>query len=399
MALNVAPITQEISVNEAQQGGAGARKTLTPEQQKTVDRFVKAHQSAFSHQDPNEQTNAPERGAATQYGPQVDATEQAFAVSARGRSEEVKVTTQRRVGHKKAKAVYRILFTTDDAFLKKDLASLANALRTRSKSLADLSNGSSASEKAVRKYLLAKMINSDNPVIQANAAALITSIEKQYGDLINATFQGFDSGITKPLQVISLKDYIKAFQIAEVQPAENSFQIIDLYKAIRKNITDEHLEVDLQRMKNELTVILEREKTQSPTRVTTSRQHLLLSRINQLDLLIKAKILHDKFLHCCAKAKLTNLPGLGGLLESCLQAVASSEIIAGLNGLVRIAQNVKATNKPANNIFMANYLRMVLQNNQLKGLYPTNFQRRQLLDGIYKNLKAQGILAVGAAHE
>lgn len=400
MSSRVQPITQEISVSEAQQGGAGSSKKLTPEQKKTINRFIGVHASKISLPASSESQAQGLNNIQVQSGPQVDAFEQATAVSARGRSEEVKAVAGRRsIRSTKLKAIYKILFTPDEAFLEKDMASLAHALRSKSKCLADDAHGLTDIERKLRKYLLSKLIRTDDPDVQTAAFEFAARFEQEHASLLEATQSAYDAGKSQRLHGISLKEYIKAFQIAEIQPTEPSTHILNLFRAVRKMVADNNLIAGLIRMKNDFVTVLNREKSQSPTRLTTPRQHLLLSRINQLNLLIKACHLHAKFLTCCRKAKIENLPKMGELIESCLQAVSSSDLISGINGLVRLAQNVKSTNTPAKNIFITNYLRMVLQSIQLKALYPTNFQKRQILDGINKNMTVNGILAVGRPHE
>ncbi|WP_394673141.1 hypothetical protein [Limnobacter sp.] len=125
---------------------------------------------------------------------------------------------------------------------------------------------------------------------------------------------------------------------------------------------------------------------------------MILSRINQINLLIKAQGIHKKFLNCCTAAKLSGLPSLSNLLESCLQTVASAEVVTGLNSLVRIASAVSANNRPGKNIFITNYNRLVLKSDLLEDLYKNGSHRKQVTDGIDKNLKAAGVLSVGASH-
>ncbi|HEY9661722.1 MAG TPA: hypothetical protein V6C65_24970, partial [Allocoleopsis sp.] len=150
-------------------------------------------------------------------------------------------------------------------------------------------------------------------------------------------------------------------------------------------------------MRDGFIALLSREITQSPTRITTPRHHIILSTINQINTLIKVQGLHHRFLDCCQKARLQGLPSLNNLLEACLQAVTSVEMLVGINTLVRMATVVSGSTGPSKNIFMTNYLRLVLKSNTLMNLFKSELYQKQFTDSLNKQLLASEILSIKAS--
>ena len=142
---------------------------------------------------------------------------------------------------------------------------------------------------------------------------------------------------------------------------------------------------------NNFVEILKREKSQQPNRVTTPRQHAILSRLNQLSAIIKTQSLHKQFIRCCEKAKIKSLPKVSDLMDVCLQITVSNDMFAGVSTLIRSASAVQGLRAGAANMFVTNYNRQVLQSKLLHGMYKNNFHRKQVVDHLDKSMRTGGL--------
>lgn len=393
MAITIPPIVQEVTTAEALQSGALAKKQLSAVEQKKLNNFIRAHAQRNSSGEPPVEVTQKNR---LEGKPQVTAEEQAIAVASRSRED-----AHAKRASEKYKEAYRVMFTSDMTFLSKDLISLNTAVKTKSKSLVDLAGNLRPEEKALRKFLLVSLLLEEPSLSKTEIKDLNTykkSLNSEHGDFISSSISAFEVGKQSRLSQATLREFIKAYQTIEIQPHVDAPDILSLFKAIRNNVTKEDFSADMNKMRDGFINILSREKTQNPKKITAPRHYMILSRINQINLLIKAQGIHKKFLNCCTAAKLSGLPSLSNLLESCLQTVASAEVVTGLNSLVKIASAVSANNRPGKNIFITNYNRLVLKNDLLEDLYKNGSHRKQVTDGIDKNLKAAGVLSVGASH-
>ena len=218
--------------------------------------------------------------------------------------------------------------------------------------------------------------------------------------LLEAAFQGQ----TMKMPAIKLRDFIRAYQMFEVEITDTNkdprtSDLLDVFRSIiKKNMHSEDFTPEIVKMHNGFVEILTREKSQNPTKITSIRQHLILCRIQQMGLLIKTQALHKKFLNACDKANIFALPKLADLMEVCIQIVASPDVFTGINSIVRMASGVDSKRQAAQNIFMTNYNRLILQSDLLKNLYKNPFHKRQVIEHLDKTIKAAGILTAGVAH-
>jgi len=204
----------------------------------------------------------------------------------------------------------------------------------------------------------------------------------------------YDIGKAKAFKGPSLREFIKAYQIIEIQP--NTISVPDLhvlYKLIKKDLEAGAPRSKLIAMQEGFVQILSREKTQEPSRVTSPRHHIILSRIKQFGLLINLHALHGKFLDWGRTANLQGLPSMAQLTESCLQAVLTNETLAGANALIAIASAVRSDKLPARNAFITNYCRWVLLHDLLIGMYKNSNQRKILVENIERNTQLSAILS------
>jgi hypothetical protein len=396
MAVHIAPIVQEVTTHEALQSGGNAKRELTPLEQKKINAFIQAHAQTQQTQ-PTAPTQIDKNvNAALNGKPQVSAEEQAAAVALKGATRDA----QKRPSDKYRK-IYQVLFTADTNFLAKDIDSLRHAVNTKGKCLVDLATNLNPQEKALRKYVLVQIalaqddLSTTETKVLTDYKKLILSIP-EHNHFISNSLHTFSIAKQTNLGKATLKEFIRGYQTQEIQPQETSPEILALLRAIKKNTTQEDLSKSMQKMRESFIALLSREKSQNPTKVTSPRHHLILSRINQITILIKAEKIHARFLECCEKAKLQKLPSLNSLLEVGLQAVASNEPISAVNAITRAAAAVTAENKPAKNIFITLYNRFVLKSDLMKDVFKTNKYRRQFIDGLDQNIKAGGILAIGA---
>lgn len=389
-----APTVQEVTSTEALQGGLNAKRPLEGEAKKRVERFVTAH--AQTSRSGTEQGAESAKTAAPSSLPQVSAEEQQQAALQKG---AIALPGKRNGKNRKFENVYKTLFVNNGSFFEKDMMSLLNSFRSKSKSLVDMTTSLSPGERALRKFLLletlqeqgdALLSNSDRVEIKQAKSQLLS----EHGAFISGTLGAYEVGKAKSFSGPSLREFITAYQIIEIQPSTTSAtDLFALYKMIKKDLQAGASTEKLVRMQEGFIQILVREKTQEPARITSPRHHLILSRIKQFGLLINLHALHSKFLGWGQKANMQGLPTLTSLTESCLQAVLSNETLAGANSLIAIASAVRSDRMPAKNAFITNYCRWVLLHDLISGMYRNSNQRKILVENIERNTQLSAILA------
>nr|WP_294887209.1 hypothetical protein [uncultured Limnobacter sp.] len=395
MSLGVqAPNLQQVSATELLQAGANTRRNISADEQKKINRFIQAN---ALKQSPvvRESSTTPLANSAGQ--PQVDAKEQANSTALRGAA---KKSSKR--DETLSRKAYSTVFSSDEYFLEQDVQSLRKSLQNGSGSLIDLSSRMTQEQRALRKYLVAT-IAMEQPDIDPKSRQLLKKIIQQQlesnGSHIASTLEAVKLGSVLPLKTISLREFVKAYQLSNVEPQPGNSEILGMFMALKRNMAMDQFLVDLRTMRKSLVALLKREKTQTPSQVTATRQHLLVSRIRQLDKIHIILTIHQKFLSFCQKSNLENLPTAPKMAEEMLRAVSSPEVLAGINGLIKIAagitqsRNAKVKNPSYKNMMIACYQRLVLQHEIVQGLYPSVGHRAQILDGLNKQVKANGILA------
>lgn len=395
MAINInSQPVQEVTAAEALQGGNPADKKASPKELKKVSDFIKAHQlkqtsTLVNNDQPLEFV---ENKGVVQDGPQVDANEQATATASKGFETSKKSSTKTET--RKLIQVYNLLFSQDEEFLDRDLSSWKNFFTRKSQPLVDLATTLSIQDKALRKYLLTSLLLSDaeNKNISNELNNTLKTILANHGDYITSTLEAFGQGRLGKLNDVTLREYIKAYQIMETTIPDEAPDIFNFFKAIRKEIGLNNFQAAMRRMLKEYSRLIVREKDTGSKRASVRRQHILLSRIQQLRILLAVYIVHEAFMKCCEKANLKNLPVLGALMEACLQAITTSEILAGVNTLIRFAASVKTSGDHGPNQFIAAYQKMVLQYELVLKLFPDASQQRQVNDHLKRNTKKNAVL-------
>lgn len=409
MSLNIqAPSLQDISSTEILQTGITQKTPLEKEEvKKRVTSFIAQHASRSAHADGTNTDNdqnktsgvlpTPIQNVAGM--PQVSAEEQQNAILQKGGVSASAESNTRQGKASAYKKVYRTLFYDSDEFFGLDMTSILSAIRLKRKSVVDLADDLQPQQKALRKYLLLEglkekesgvLTDSDRQEIQVHRNKLLS----QHGDYITSSLGAYNAGLAQKFQGPSLKEFIRAYQMMEVQPNINAAtDIYNLYKIIKKDIQAGTPVETLKHMQQGFIQILSREKTQDPSRVTSPRHHMILSRIKQFGLLINLHHLHTKFLDWGKAAKIQGLPSEVSLMETCLQVVMSNETLAGANALVAIASAVRSDRLAAKNAFISNYCRFVLMNSLIFTMYRNANQRKILVEHIDRNTTLSAILA------
>lgn len=409
MSFNVqAPSVQDVSTTEVLQTGITVKNPLEKEEvHKRVKNFMAEHATKSA---PNSETNtdtdqkktvgaivtAPVENVAGM--PQVSTEEQQQAVLQKGGV--ARFSLDKRPGKTKGiERVYRTLYYDDGNFFEQDMMSLLNAIRSKRKSIVDLADNLRPEEKALRKYLLIEALKEQgDSLISAEDRKEIESTRQkilaEHGDYITGTLGAYNAGLNKKFQGPGLREFIRAYQVIETQPNTiSATDVFNLYKTIKKDIQAGAPIEKLVRMQEGFIQVLHREKTQQPSRVTTQRHHLILSRIKQFGLLISLHALHSQFLKWGEKAEIQGLPNVVSLIETCLQVVLSNETLAGANALVAIASAVRSDKLPAKNVFITNYCRAVLMHGSISKMYRNANQRKILVEHIERNTQLSAILA------
>lgn len=386
-----APFTQVTSTEAAQSGLApgGARK-VSDTQKTRIDKFIKAHLGNLAAQTP---ALTDSNASATLGKPQVSAEEQAASVGLMGGSRHA----MRRWNSKNAD-LYQALFRSDEDYLDIDLKDYQNAVLKKSQSLVDLSNWSEP-QKALRKYLLTEITLEQNGLEKNLAQAISktrTRLLNEHGDYIRGSIAAVQVGKEIGLSPLKLKDFVRAYQMLDVPQSDGKTpDLIQLFRSLRKSIESGRGTEDMVNMCNGLFVVLKRERSQSPSKATSTRQYLILSRIKQLHTLTKTKSRHTAFLNTCRKAKLFALPTLADLMSTCLQITVGGDTVVGVNNLMKFAGAVGTQVPGTQNMFIPHYSKFVLGSDELKDLFKSNFHQKQVSDHISKSVMSSSILNEG----
>lgn len=396
MSEKITPIIAEVTNTEAAQSGQNRNRPtgLSTSQKARVAKFVKAHSNQHAAATKSDKNIDQANKAAGLAKPQVSSDEQAQAIALRGLGRNQQSRRQLTPNIQR----YHALFTTDPLFLQKDMQSLEDSLRDKGLSLVDRSTRLSEPDKALRKYLLTEIIL-EEPNITPERKAIISQqrdyLKSQYGEAIEGKLNALDQGKKMHLKGIGLREFVRAYSLLELPQADNKGgEIFELFRSLKASMDKGKGTEELVRMHNGFVEVLKREKTQHPNRITTPRQQTILSRINQLNILIKGQSLHKQFLKGCEKAKVKSLPKLADLMETCLQITVSNDMFAGVSALVRSASAVEGLRKGSANMFLTNYNRQVLQSDLLHGLYKNNFHRKQVVDHLDKSMRTAGLLII-----
>lgn len=396
MNAKVTPVVAEVTNLEAAQSGQTRTNApgLNATQKSRVAKFVKAHSNQQASNTGNEKSIDQRNKSVALGKPQVSAEEQAFAMNASGsnRKERSKKEISVNVGR------YRALFTSDPLFLQRDMQSLEDSLRDKGLSLVDKATKLNDSDKALRKFLLTEIIL-EEPNLSPERKAIITQhrdyLKTEFGEMIQGKLSALSQGKYMKLGNISLREFVRAYSLLEAPQADNKgAEIMELFKSLKNSMEKGDGTEQLVRMHNGFVEVLKREKSQQPNRVTTPRQHAILSKLNQLSTLIKTQSLHKQFIKCCERAKIKSLPKATDLIDASLQIIVSNDMFAGVASLIRSANSVKGSRAGAANMFITNYNRQVLQSDLLRGLYKNNFHRKQVVDHLDKSMRTSGIFLV-----
>ncbi len=293
---------------------------------------------------------------------------------------------------------YQAMFTSDPLFLQKDIESFEASLRKKSPSLIDRSTKLSDQDKILRKFLLAEIILED-PSITPETRVLVGKhrdyLKNVHGEAILGKLSAIDQGHDMKLSNVSLREFVRAYSLIELPESEKkNAEILELFKHVKASIDKGDGTEQLVEMHNNFVEILKREKSQYPNRITTPRQHAILSRLSELSTIIKAQSLHKQFLSCCEKAKIKSLPKVSELMDACLQITVSNDLFAGVSALIRSASSVQGLRVGASNMFLTNYNRQILQSKLLHGMYKNNFHRKQVVDHLEKSMRTSGLMVV-----
>mgnify|MGYP006143623845 FL=1 len=393
MNAKITPVVAEVTHTEALQSGQNSNKahSLSATQKSRVARFVKAHSNQHAADARNDKNIDQSNRASALAKPQVSAEEQAFAMSSRG------LTRDNLPKQKVSPNVrrYQTMFTSDPLFLQKDMQSFEDSLRDKGLSLIDRSTKLNDQDKALRKYLLTEIIL-EEPNITPERKAIISQqrdyIKNEHGESILGKLSALDQAQSMNLSNISVREFVRAYSLLELPQADNkNAEIVELFKSIKPSMDKGNGTEQLVAMHNNFVEILKREKSQQPNRVTTPRQHAILSRLNQLSAIIKTQSLHKQFIRCCEKAKIKSLPKVSDLMDVCLQITVSNDMFAGVSTLIRSASAVQGLRAGAANMFVTNYNRQVLQSKLLHGMYKNNFHRKQVVDHLDKSMRTGGL--------
>ena len=248
----------------------------------------------------------------------------------------------------------------------------------------------------MRKYLLANIVlerGTVKPEEQSDIQNLQTKLLDKHGDYIRGSIAAAEVGKALKLSPLKLKDFVRAYQMLDMPDRDGKTpELILLFRSLKKSIDAGRSTQEMVKLCNGLYAVLKREKSQSPSKATATRQHILLSRIRQLQTLTILKSKHQQFLGTCKKAKLYALPSLGELMNISLQITVGGDTIVGTNTLAKIAGAVGTQRPGAQEMFIPHYNRFILQSTELAGLFKTQFHQKQVSDHVVKSIKSSSIL-------
>lgn len=394
MSLELKRITPEVTAQEALQSGQRPSNSLNVKEKSKVGRFIAAHNAKKSSA---QQVNVVQLVMnAERAKPQLSAAEIAAAVAAAGGGVEASNTK------KFFKQMYQSLFSEDEDFLNRDLFIFAKSLTEKSVSLVDSSKTLSQEQKVLRKYLLAEIGEGNH----------------RYGDLKPHLFKEYKSGISaeekKVIQEaiaaysvsartsmtkVGLREFVKAFAVLSPQEDWDTSEIIRCFKSYGNLLDAPDFIGQMVKVKTAMTDLLKRENIRSRKAQNRKREIQIASRINAVDLLVKFYLINKKFLDICSSCALQSLPKVGALVENCYQLIVAVDLPGGMNAIIKNAVQVKAVGKPAKNIFISNFNRLVLQSDHFKNIYKNAQHRQNVVDGIAKNTRAYAVLSASVSND
>jgi len=383
------PPISVVTSQEAAQSGAssGNARKITSSQKTRIDRFIKAHLN-------NNASTTEQAATAALRKPQVSAEEQAAAVTLMGGARQLA-----RRNNSKNVDLYQALFTTDEDYLDMDLKYFQNSFSNKQPSLVDSMTNWSEPQKALRKFLLTEITLENkgaDPSLIKDVQKTQSKLLADHGEYIQGSIAAVEVGQKLNLTRLMLKDFVRVYNILDATPSDGkTAELMHLFKMIRKSIEAGRGTVEMVNMCNNLYAVLKRERSQNPSKATSTRQYLILSRIKQLQTLTVIQSLHTTFLKTCQKANLYGLPKLAEIMQTCLQLTVSGDTIIGVNALIKMAAAVGAKKPGAQNMFIPYYSKSVLQSGLAGSLYKTDFHRKQVGDHLIKSLQASGILNTG----
>lgn len=387
----ITPPVSVVTSQEAAQSGAstGHSRKITSSQKTRIDRFIKAHLN-------NNASAAEQAATAALRKPQVSAEEQASAVALMGGARQpVRRSNSKNID------VYQALFTKDEDYLEMDLKYFQNSFSNKQPSLVDSMTNWAEPQKALRKFLLTAITLENkgaDPTLIKDVQKTQSKLLVEHGEYIRGSIAAVEVGQKLNLTRLTLKDFVRVYNILDASPSDGkTAELMHLFKMIRKSIEAGHGTAEMVNMCNNLYAVLKRERSQNPSKATSTRQYLILSRIKQLQTLTVIQSLHTTFLKTCQKANLYGLPKLAELMHTCLQITAAGDTIIGVNSLMKIAGAVGTQKPGAQNMFIPYYSNAVLQSEPMGNLYKTDFHRKQVGDHIIKSMQSSGLLNTGSS--
>lgn len=392
MSNNITPVRQEVTSLEASQGVQQSRRVLSDQEKIKVSRFIQAHQRTK----PDSAPVVPAHTGAAAGAAQVTATEQASAMAG-----VAAANRPRSSGSPKFEAIYADLYSNDPDFMMLDLRSLVKSFNTNSQSLCDVNQQMGPDEKAFRKYLLVEIglnrpeFSADRGLLEGRKQSLLTA----HQDYIEASLAAYEVKGELKTSSLSGKEFVRAWQTVAYGSDEGMVNLLGLYRAVRGKLARDVTVQKINDMLAGFALIVPRENKGRTNAITERRHYMIRSRVSQLHDLMKMHALHSRFLDLCQKAELKGLPQLSGLMEACIQSVATADVFAGVNTIVRMASQVTSPRLHAANIFASNYGRYVLRNDLIESIYLNKEQRFQVFEILEKNVRAGNVLSIGARRE
>lgn len=392
MTNTVLPIRQDISTQEVWVG-ASSNTGLSKESAKKAEAFVRAHRQA------RQQAGEPPIGANQQRSnatTQVDAREQAEAVARKGRTDIVDDLP----GISKSRSLYKKLISTDERYLRRDLDSLVNALRTQSKSLVDSAGNLTPDQKVIRKYLLCD-IGLSEPGLDSGTRALLRQLKSQlmtlHEDLIKRGLMYVNEASELGFRRVQLRELVKAFRSLETNSEGTFASLMELFRMVRGYSDAKTFIAELGRLRATLDVVIDKEKTLGSRSSNNLRISHLETRAHQIGLLIRLRKLHERFLEVCTRAQFTSLPSASDLIMGCLNLVSSGQPMEATNQVVKMAAGVKGAGTHSRNTFITNYGLLVLNHDMVLELFRNGLHKQQVVDVLLRNVRSAGILSAGGS--
>jgi len=392
------PSIQEVTSIEALQSGISSIKKLDDRQQKIVADFLSAH-SAVNAKARQTAAALPVASATitpvnllkpiqVMAGEQLSSIEQSQAVAQSG-----KIASQApKAKQSLNRGLYKLMFTpedTDELFLNRDLNSMRRSLITNDQTLVDRSSDPRGPAAALRRFLLLAILKSEGRLEKAEippADRLRAKILQEHGPFIEHALSEFASSKQVAVSPLTLKERITAYHHTEGKTIEplGLNTLIGLYRRLRAGASDASFVAKVRSRLDELEMLLNRERSSSPSKAIPVRHHILHTEVQQLRMIIKIFSLHRKFLSQATKFGLNGLPQVFDLMESTLKILMSSDLVMGIQDLMKLGNTLQASRSFAKNAFLTNYIRWVLKNPLFENYYVNKAQNLTIADSLQK---------------